>query len=281
MFSLLSFDQWPESAAFAAALVLAAIQKGWRSFRLTQSQTWPVTYGRILRSDATEKNKTLQLNAFYSYRVGEESYQGKFEKKFRDEAEAQLWADALREKQIPVHYDREKPTRSQLWDSDLVPIVQSFPPPDRAATRSSKPFPAWERLLVTSGVAIALAGCVLSLVELFGRLAGRAWISHRLSLALAVGAFVMAGLAVLESKRATLRRTAPEWMAFTMHALIYFAILSFLFFPLGKASGKGSRETRDVSYQILFYFGAFETFYLRLKDAEEQPSVLTGTYAKL
>jgi hypothetical protein len=281
MFSLLSFDQWPELAAFAAALVLAAIQKGWRSFRLTQSQTWPVTYGRILRSEASDKNKTLRLKVFYSYRFGEESYQGEFEKKFRDEAEAQWWADALREKQIPVHYDPEKPTRSQLWESDLVPIVQSFPPPDRAAIHHTKPFPAWERLLVTSGVAVALTGCVLSLVELVGRLASRAWISHPLSMVLAVGAFVIAGLAALESKRATIRRAAPEWMAFTLHALMYFAILSFVFFPLGKASGKGSRETRDVSYQILFYFGAFETFYLRLKDAEEQPSALTGTYAKL
>jgi hypothetical protein len=281
MASFLSFDQWPELVTLAVALTLAAIQKSWRSFRMAQSQTWPVTYGRVLRSEAPEKNKTLQLKVFYSYRVGEESYQGEFEKKFRDEAEAQWWADALREKQIPVHYDPVKPTRSQLWESDLVPIVQSFPPPDRAAIHPIKPFPAWERLLVTSGVAVALAGCGLSLVELFSRVAGRAWISRPLSMALTVGAFIMAGLAGLEGKRAAIRRAAPEWMAFTLHALMYFAVLSFVFFPLGRASRKGSRETRDVSYQILFYFGAFETFYLRLKDAEEQPSALAGTYAKM
>lgn len=281
MSSVLSFEQWPELVTVAVAVALAAIQKGWRSYRLTQSQTWPLTYGRILRSEAPEKNKTFRLKVFYSYRVGEESYQGEFEKKFRDDAEAQLWADALREKQIPVHYDPEKPGGSQLWESDLVPIVLSFPPPDRAAIHPSKPFPAWERLLVTAGVAVALAGCGLSLIELFGRLAGRGWISRPLSIVLVVGAFVMAGLAGLESKRAAIHRAAPEWMAFTLHALFYFAVLSLVFFPLGKTPRKGSRETRDVSYQILFYFGAFETFYLRLKDAEEQPSGLAGTYAKM
>jgi len=281
MSSVLNFDQWPEVVTLAVALALAAIQKGWRSYRMAQSQTWPVTYGRILRSEASEKNKALRLKLFYSYRVGEESYQSEFEKKFREQTEAQLWADALREKQFPVHFDSEKPARSQLWDSDLVPIVLSFSPPDRASFHPAKPFPAGERLLVTSGVAVALAGCGLTLIELFSRLAGKAWISRPLSMALAVGGFVMAGLAGLESKRAAIRRAAPEWMAFTLHALFYFAILSLVFFPLGKASRKGSRETRDVSYQILFYFGAFETFYLRLKDAEEQPSALAGTYAKM
>jgi hypothetical protein len=276
MSSFLSFEQWPELVTFAAALALAAIQKGWRSFRMTQSQTWPVTYGRTLRSEASEKNKTYQLKVFYSYRVDQESYQGEFEKKFRDEAEAHWWADALREKQIPVRYDPEKPTRSQLWDSDLLPIVQSSPPPDRAAIHPAKPFPAWERFLVTAGVALALAGCGLSLVELFGRLAGRAWITPLLSMALSAGAWVMLGLGALESKRGGNRRAAPEWMAFVLHALMYFAILSFVFFPLGKASRRASRETRDLSYQILFYFGAFEAFYLRLKDAEEQPRSLAG-----
>jgi uncharacterized protein DUF3592 len=280
MASLLSFEQWPELVTFAVAVALAAIQKGWRSFRMAQSQTWPITYGRIVRSDAPEKNKTFGFKVVYSYRVGEESYQGEFEKNFRDEAEAHWWADALRDKQIPVHYDPEKPARTQLWESDLVPIVQSFPPPNRDVLRPAKPFPAWERLLVTAGIAVALAGCSLSLIELFGRLAGKPWITPTLSIALAVGAWVMAGLAALENKRTAARRAAPEWMAFALHALTYFVILSFLLFPLGKASRKTSRETRDVSYQILFYFSAFEAFYLRLKDAEEEHPSFAATYTQ-
>jgi len=280
MSSLLSFDQWPELVIFAAAIGLAATQKGWRSFRMARSQTWPVTYGRTLRSEASEKNSIFRFKVFYTYRVGKESYQGEFEKQFRDEAEAQSWADALRDKQIAVHYDPEKTTRSQLWDSDLVPIVQSFPPRERAATHPAKPFPAWERVLVTAGVAVALAGCGLSLIELFGRLAGRTWISPPLSSIVAGASWVLVCLAGLERNRATTRRAAPEWMAFVLHALMYFALLSFLFFPLGKASRKASRETRDVSYQIPFYFGAFETFYLRLKDAEEQHPSLAGTYTQ-
>lgn len=269
MAPFLRFDQWPELLIFVAALALAAIQKGWRSFRMAQSQTWPLTYGRVLRSEASSKNKTYQLKVFYSYHVGQDSYQGEYKKTFPDEAEAELWADALREKQIPVHHHPEKPTRSQLWDSDLLPIVQSFPPADRAASHPAKPFPSWERLLVTAGVTIALVGCGLSLIELFGRLAGRAWINPSLSRLLAVGAWSMVVVSALESQRGGKGRAAPEWMAFVLHALMYFAILSFVFFPWSTTGTGKSRETRDLSYQILFYFSAFESFYLRLRDADE------------
>jgi hypothetical protein len=281
MSSLLSFNQWPELVTFTAALALAGIQKGWRSFRMARTQTWPITYGRTLRSEASEARNTFRLKVFYSYSIGQESYQGEFEKKFRDEAEAQLWADALREKQVAVHYDPEKTSRSQLWDSDLLPIVQSLPPRDRAATHPAKPFPAWERLLVTAGIAVALVGCGVSLIEFLGRVTGKGWVSPSLSTALYVASWVMVGLAAWERKRLGTRRAAPEWMAFVLHALIYFAVLSFLLFPAAKTSRRSSREPRDFSYQILFYFSAFEAFYLRLKDAEEQHPSLAGTYVKM
>jgi len=279
MSSLLSSDRWPELLTLIAALGLAAIQKGWRSFRMAQSQTWPLTYGRTLRNKVSDKNNLFRLKVFYSYRVGEESYQGEFEKTFRDEAEAQLWADALRDKQVSVHYDPENATRSRLWESDLLPIVQSLPPRERTANQH--PLPAWERLLVTAGVAAALTGCGLSLLDFFGRFSGKAWFSPALSTGLFVAGLALAGLAAVERKRAATRRAAPEWVSFALHAVIYFAVLSSFLLPLGKTSGRSSRDTRDFSYQILLYFGAFEVFYVRLKDAEEEPSPRSGTFAKM
>lgn len=69
-------------------------------------------------------------------------------------------------------------------------------------------------------------------------------------------------------------------MSFALHPLMYFAILSFVFFPPVKTAKHSARDSRLFSYQILFHFGAFETFYLRLKDAEEEENpAIAGSYA--
>lgn len=261
--SIFRSEHFTDLAMVATALGLAAIQRMWRSYRLSQSQTWPVTHGNTLRAEAEEG----KLKLFYIYRVGENSFQGEFEKKFRDETEAQWWADALSKKQVVVHYDPDNPKRSQLWESDLLPIVQSLPP--ATVSLPAKPFPAWERVLVTVGVAVGLAGCGLSLMAYFGELAGKEWISRPFSEVLLIGGFALAGLAALERKRMRVKRAAPEWMSFVMHALLFFAILTSILLPLDKAGKRSGRNTLNLSYQVLFYFGAFETLYMRLRDAEE------------
>jgi hypothetical protein len=90
----------------------------------------------------------------------------------------------------------------------------------------------------------------------------------------------MFGLAYLEGHRARPRHAVPGWMSFAHHALMYFALLSFLFVPHGKANHDAVRNTRTLSYQVFFFFGTFQTFYLRLKDYEDedQPG-FAGTYA--
>ncbi|HUM06966.1 MAG TPA: DUF3592 domain-containing protein [Terriglobales bacterium] len=272
MSAIFHSEHFTDIVMLAAALVLAGVQKLWRSYRLSRSQTWPLTHGTTLRSESEDG----KLKVFYSYGVGESSFQGEFEKKFRDTSEAEWWAEALTKKQVAVHYDPNNPQRSELWESDLMPIVQSLPPAPVAHVQEL--FPAWERGLVRAGIAVSLAGCGLSLLAYFGNLAGKEWISPGFSTGLFVGGLAMAGLAALERKRVRRKRAAPEWMSFATHALLYFAILTSVLLPLDKARRRPAQSTLNLSYQVLFYFGAFETLYMRLKDEEENSFATVGSY---
>ncbi len=266
MASLSSFDQWQELAFLGAGIALAGIQRAWRSWRMARSQTWPVAYGRIVRSEASEQSKVFSIKLFYRYSVDQDSYQGEFKKKMGSEDDATLWADALRDKQITVHYDPEKLSRSEIWESDLVPIVQSAPP--RLHVAQAKETSTAKRVVFLAGIAFTLVGLVLTLVEFLGALAGQSWVGHALSSLVMVGGWIMFLVAAVSRKGTSPRHAAPAWMSFALHALTYFALLTLLFLPAHQATRR-SRDTRMLSYQILFYFGAFETFYVRLKDAEE------------
>ncbi len=269
MASPFNFEQWPEVAIFLSALVLAAIQRWWKAWRSATTQTWPVTYGQILSTGASKRNNNFVVKLHYKYQIDGEPYIGEFEKKFDDMDQAELWAEALREKQIAVHYDPRKVRRSQLWESDLMPIVQSFPP---RASHKAKPMPAWERLLMIAGVGIGIAGSALSTVELLARLLGKVWLPPAFTSALAIGATAMLFVVGFQASRGR-RHAPPGWMAFASHAIFYLTILSFLFLPGGKTRERAATPIRTFSYQFLFYFGAFEACYLRLQNDNEESSL--------
>ncbi len=261
-----TFGQWQEIAIFGVALGLAAIQKLWTGWRTSRTQTWPITYGQIVSSEASKSDQNFILKVHYKYRIDGEPYSGEFKKKFEDMDQAELWADALRDKQIAVHYDPRKLRRSQLRESDLIPIVQSFPP---RISHETKPKPTWERLLMIAGMGIGIAGCALSTIQLLAELAGKTWIPHGLANALTVGSMLMLFLAAYFARRGR-RRAPPEWMAFASHAMFYLTLLSFLLFPAGKMRERTAAPIRAFSYQFLFYFGAFEACYLRVQTEQQQ-----------
>lgn len=261
-----TFEQWQEIAIFGVALGLAAIQKLWTGWRTSRTQTWPVTHGQIVSSEASKKDQNFILKVHYKYSIDSEPYSGEFKKKFDDMDQAELWADALRKKQIAVHYDPRKLRRSQLWESDLIPIVQSFPP---RTLHETKPMPTWERLLMVAGMGIGIAGCALSTVQFLAELAGKTWIPHALATALTAGSMLMLFLAAYFARRGR-RRAPPGWMAFASHAMLYLTILSFLLFPAGKTRERTARPIRAFSYQFLFYFGAFEACYLRVQSEHHE-----------
>jgi L-rhamnose mutarotase len=110
--------------------VLALLEETGRRYKRRRSQPWPMLTAQItqatIHTDKYESTLTLQ----YSYYVPDEPYPipAEYQKQFYDEQKANCWADALRDKNVPVRVDPANSWRSQLWDSDLELIVRTAVP---------------------------------------------------------------------------------------------------------------------------------------------------------
>ncbi len=275
MASTLDFAQWKwELGSLIGAFVLAAAQKGWRKYQQRRSETWPISHGRILVASIEEKKNETLLTLDYNYRMGGEAYTGSFKKKFDNPAEAQAWAEALDNKQVAVRYDAGQPSRSQLPETDLEPMVRASAPFHAANLENTPELPGWERLLVSLGFLMALAGLAGSIVLLAEGIVGRRLLPAGSSSFLNAGGFVLLAFAGLlhwrDSKRQS--RAAPEWMKYLGSALLYYAVFSVAIVP-SQNSGRDNRSkapaqqgTRhsESRYQLLLYFTALEWCYERL-----------------
>jgi uncharacterized protein DUF3592 len=172
MVSLVQTNDWYELAMLAAALALAGVQKVWTGHRLRRSQTWPISYGRIVSTDSSRKSAAYRLKLKYTYRINEELHTGEFRKDFPDEAVARVWGDVLHEKEIAVHYNPTKNADSQLWESDLALIVQSSRLSQRAVPSTGRVLPEWQRLFLVGGLTVATTGLCLSVVAFLAASAG-------------------------------------------------------------------------------------------------------------
>lgn len=274
-----------EVVGFVGSLVLAGLTRAVRSYQRRRSETWPISFGHILGASAEEKDKQILLKAPFSYRVDSESYGGTFKKTFVDIDEANAWAEALRGKQVAVRYDPNKPSRSQVWESDLQTIVQA----SGFSASSHRPEPAelpgWERVMVTLGFVLALFGTVFAIGMVIAAVAGRPLAPHTLMYS-NLGAFALLILAGLEGWKGGkgVAHTAPEWMKYLGYAVLYYTIFSSVLLPRirtnpASAPQRTQRESavRSANFQLLIYFGALEAFYGRLnagrKREDLQPSL--------
>jgi hypothetical protein len=275
MATALDFARWKwDLVSLIGAFALATAQKGWREYQQRRSETWPISYGHILvASIEGKKNETL-LTLDYNYRVGGEAYTGSFKKTFDSPAEAQTWAEALDQKQVAVRYDSLQPSRSQLPETDLEPMVRASAPFQAENLDNARELPGWERLLVSLGFLMALAGLAGTVVSLAERIFERQLLPAGSSSVLNTGGFVLLAFAGLlhwrDSKRQS--RVAPEWMKYLGHALFYYAIFSVAIIP-SQNSGRDHRpgaparqESRHAgdNYQLFLYFTALEWCYERL-----------------
>ena len=109
-------------------LAIMGIRMAWRFFKQLNSDDWPAIQGKCTFAGVTHKENRYELKLLYSYKLATEKYAtgGEFYKDFFKEEQANRWAEALREKSIPIHHHPSKPEKSILWDSDLEFIVKSF-----------------------------------------------------------------------------------------------------------------------------------------------------------
>jgi hypothetical protein len=98
----------------------------WRISKEVNSEDWPVIQGKCTFAGVEYKDGHYELRILYSYQLPTEKFPGcgAFHKDFFDPAAANLWAKTLNEKEIPVHYNADKPDKSNLMASDLRSIVE-------------------------------------------------------------------------------------------------------------------------------------------------------------
>jgi len=107
-------------------LAIVGVRILWRMFKKVKSEDWPVINGKCTFTGVEYKDGHYELRVLYSYQLPTEKFPGcgAFHKDFLNQASANLWAEVLKEKEIPVHYKADQPDKSNLMDSDLKSIVE-------------------------------------------------------------------------------------------------------------------------------------------------------------
>ena len=123
----ISRNGWAFIACMVIVLLSSLIEKYWQLHRRVRSQTWPLRFGQVTRAAVFEGKHEVILTLWYSYPVPDEPHPipAEFQKEFLSIDEAQRWADALSDKDIPVHVNPANSWKSELWDSDLETIVMA------------------------------------------------------------------------------------------------------------------------------------------------------------
>lgn len=274
MFRAASADWKSDVLPLAAAVALATLQKLWTSYQSHRGETWPISYGKVLKIEIQSQSSVDTFKLIYSYSVGTGAYGGKFMKIFRDSDEADAWKAALSGKQVPVHYHPAKPSRSRLMESDLEPIVQAFAP--AASSQPPEPMAWWKRSLLQFGLALACVGFGLCLIESVAEKIGAPLLSRRAYEFLDMGAFIVPVLAIRDVYGSA-RRTwhaVPDWMKFLEFVMIFYAAFA-AFLPHHPARNEQTGVLhRDITYQLPAYLGAIEVLYARLRSDSQNEDYL-------
>lgn len=124
-----------------APLALFGVRTLWRFFKEVKSEDWPVIQGKCTFAGVEDKDNRHELKVLYSYKLPTEKWAscGAFHKDFFNRTTANLWAKALNERDIPIHYHPNNPDKSNLMDSDLQSIVEQSKLNFQADSTSTNP----------------------------------------------------------------------------------------------------------------------------------------------
>jgi hypothetical protein len=267
----IDFKYWSwDLLGLLVAFSVAAAQRMWRGYLDRRSETWPISYGRIDRVSVDEHDKGTKVRCTYSYSVGTERFTGQFQKRFEGSEEGNAWADAVDKKQVPIRYDPGNPSRSQLREVDLEPLVQSAAPL-RLARRED--LSAWQRMLAVVGLVLSSLGLAITVAMLLGEILGRTFVPVKVAVWTGSFAFFVffAGMWMFGQGRKKARK-APAWMRFLGYALFYYTLFVAVVPGHGVRPGDSTRHyegVHDARYLLFLYFSAFEWCYAQLHEGDE------------
>src|SRR6267142_2047750 len=242
---------WPWIVWIWLLLMLAGwIKPAWRWFRNQLARNWPEAQGKIDSavfeardgSSRSGKDPSYRAKLFYSYGAGGQVYQGKWQKDFDAEYEAEEFVRDLEGKPVTVVYSPRRPSWSTLLQDAVIALTNTRPPrPDVESGPGTLPeLPLWLKPIVRALMAIAAVGLGLSLWVHFAALGGHKVAPDALFAGLHLGIFVVFIPAAMIAGRRTgnYRRLAlkaimkglPVWMKLAVCLFSGYATISFVFF---------------------------------------------------
>jgi hypothetical protein len=105
---------------------VVGIRVVWHFLKQLNSDDWPIIQGKCTFAGVEENDNQIQLKVLYCYQLPTEKYPtcAAYYKDFFNRDDAQQWAKALHERDVPVHYNPRNPDKSNLSDSDLQSLVK-------------------------------------------------------------------------------------------------------------------------------------------------------------
>ena len=143
-----------------------------------------------------------------------------------------------------------------------------------ALVGAPSPMAWWKRSLCQLGLALAIVGFAVCVVELVSEEMGKQFLGRGAYPLLLFGGVALPVISLYgaygQGKRTW--RAVPPWLKFLGFVVAYFAIFNALpFFPHHSPRGQHMRESHpDISYQLAGYFGAIEVLYARLRSEANQ-----------
>jgi hypothetical protein len=283
--------------AILLAMLARWIKPVWLWLRNQLAQNWPEAQGRINAVSVEAKNESsgsgdpfYRAKLFYSYDVGGQDHQGRWQRDFDTEHDAEEFVRDLEGKPVIVVYSPRRPSWSTLLQDAVVALTNTRPPrPEgESGQRAVVELPPWLRPVVQTLMAMATVGLGLSLWVHFAALGGHKVASDALFTGLHLGIFIVCfPAALLAGRRSgsyqkvawkTILKGLPLWIRLAVWLFSGYATISFFifFFPASsRVSSSGGSGTQLMDWRgfsghwMAFYSWALAVLYSTIHTPNE------------
>lgn len=247
--------------------------KKWRRSKLQElAENWPMTMGRVVSREIKERESEGGIDAFiatltYSYFQAEQQ-SGTYRREFDSQDGAGAWLDLLFEKEVPVHFDPAKPSRSTLIEREL-PSVQTAIDSGAQSAQDKSESNRWTQPLALASLAGLAACAVLHVLGLVGNSLGNGarfdllFVMQVYAIAVFGGAWMLertnAERFSVKRYRAELDALTPETLRWTGKLIYFYGIGWFAVIMIQSVLNhdNGVPLAMFTAFQAIFLFEAY------------------------
>lgn len=102
----------------AAGAGSVAVRRYWQKVKESRAVGWP-SADAVIQFATVRPHEGYDVEASYRYYVAQEYHYGKYRRHFRKKEQAEIFADSIRGRSVPVRYRQDNPEISVLIERDL------------------------------------------------------------------------------------------------------------------------------------------------------------------